>query len=125
MAARSDTTRQCAYAFLFDRDGWTKCCRVQPLVLHLPGSQWMVISGVTSRSSVSPSMQPDGVGYLGDSSSVIIEAGAFLTCRLRIYITSKLQLIVPHRDKMSSYSGDVWAEYATGVRTVKRRIRIR
>ena len=25
-AARSDTARQYAYAFFFDRDGWTKCC---------------------------------------------------------------------------------------------------
>ncbi len=159
MATRPHTSRQYAYAFFFDRDGWTKCSRVQPyptspqaysskgstaildatslwpcklvcfhcipLVLHFPGSQWMVISRVTSWSSVPPSMQPDGARYLGDRSSVIAEAGAFLTCELRIYITSNLQLIVPHRDKKPSYSGEVWAEYATRVRTVKWSIRIR
>ncbi|PBK72043.1 hypothetical protein ARMSODRAFT_972737 [Armillaria solidipes] len=148
VAARSDTTAQYAYVLFFDRDGWTKCCRVQPyatsrqaysskgstaisdLTLLWPcelvcfhctpldflGSQWMVISRVTSRFSVPPSMQPDGVGYLGDSQSVIVEAGAFLTCKLKIYIKSNLQLIVPHRDKMP----DVWPEYATTLRAVKR-----
>ncbi len=43
-------------------------------------------------------MQPDDVGYLGDSESVRVEAGAFLTCKLRIYSESNLQLIVPYRD---------------------------
>ncbi len=61
-------------------------------------------------------MQPDGVGFLGESSNVIVNAGAFLTRKLRIYIESTLQLIVPHRDQMPSY-GDVWA---TTVWAVKR-----
>ncbi len=63
-------------------------------------------------------MEPDGVGYLGDSSSVIVEGGAFLICQLGIYIESNLQLIVPHRDKMPSY-GDVWATTVWAVKRMK------
>ncbi|KAK0435897.1 hypothetical protein EV421DRAFT_1157758 [Armillaria borealis] len=42
---------------------------------------------VTSRFSVPPSMQPDGEGYLGDSPSVIVDTGAFLTW-IRCHLTA-------------------------------------
>ncbi|KAK0191752.1 hypothetical protein F5146DRAFT_1001524 [Armillaria mellea] len=42
------------------------CLYRPPLVLYFPGSQCTVTSRITSRSSVPLSMQPEGVGYLGE-----------------------------------------------------------
>ncbi|KAK0431142.1 hypothetical protein EV421DRAFT_1743350 [Armillaria borealis] len=72
-----------------------------------------------SRSDLLGKLQAEtGAQPYATSRQACFSKGSTANLDLTLLWWCKL-LIVPHRDKMSSYSGDVWVGYATTVRTVK------